>query len=57
MGPGIRNPAHRLQDRPSRDRFTARATIRDVFFGKVPPDPLPLVVTQAQHDKTYREGV
>lgn len=46
---GVQNPEHRFQDVASGHRFAARASIRDVFFGKILSNPFPLIVTQAQH--------
>ena len=56
LGSGVENPEDGFQDGAGRDRFAARAIIRDVFFRTMFPDPLPLVITQAQHDRPYREG-
>jgi len=38
---GVQNPEHRFQDSAGGDGFAARATIRDVLFGEMIPDPLP----------------
>lgn len=50
---GVQNPEHRLQDRPCGDRSTARTTVRDVFFGEVLPNPVPLVIAQTKHDRDF----
>ena len=41
---GVQNPQHRFQDRSRRHRLAARSTLRDMFFGKMFPTALPLVV-------------
>ena len=56
LSAGIQNPEHGLQDRSGRHGFAAGAAVREVLFRKVLPNPFPLVVTQAQHDRTYRDG-
>lgn len=50
---GVQNPQHRLQDRSGRHRLAPGATDRDVLLGKMIPNPVPLVVAQAQHESRY----
>lgn len=44
LRPGVQNPEHRFQDGAGGDGFAAKATIRDVLFGEMVPDLLPLVM-------------
>ena len=53
---GVQNPEHRFQDGPGWDRFAARASVRDVLFRKMIPNPLPLIVAQPQHGSTYTDS-
>ena len=55
LRPGVQNPLHGLQDGASGDRFAARTTVRDMFIGEMFPNPFPLVISQSEHDRTYRE--
>lgn len=52
----IRYLEHRCQDGPRRNRFALWAIVRNVFFRKMPPNPVPLVVGQAKHDGGYTYG-
>ena len=52
---GVQNPEHGLQDRSGRHGFAAGATVRDVFLRKMFSDACPLVIAQAEHDRTYRD--
>ena len=56
LGPGIQNLEHRVQHRSGGDGLPPRTGIRDVLFGKVFANPLPLIVAQPQHAGTYRVG-
>jgi hypothetical protein len=49
----IQNPEHGLQDRSGRDRFAPGTAIGDVFFGKMLPNSVPVVIAQPQHARTY----
>ncbi len=53
---GIQNPEHRFQHRPIGDGLPPRTGIRDVLFGKVFTNPLPVIVPQPQHARTYTAG-
>lgn len=53
----VQNPEDGIQDGASRDRFAARPIVWNMLFGKMVPDPLPLVITQPQHAGTYRGSV
>ena len=55
LGPGVQNSEHGFQDRSGRHRFAPWAGIRDVLFREVFPNPVPLIITQAQHVRTYRD--
>jgi hypothetical protein len=46
---GVQDPEHGFQDRAGGHRLAARTTVRDMFLGKMLPNPLPLVVAQPQH--------
>ena len=52
----VQNPEHRLQDGPRRYGLATRATVRDVLFGEMLPNPFPLVIMQTQHARTYTYG-
>jgi hypothetical protein len=52
----IQNPEHRFQDRPGGDGLPLRTGIRDLLFRKVFANPLPLIVAQPQHARTYTDG-
>ncbi len=45
----VQNPEHRLQDVACWHRFAPWSAFRNVFFGKLFPNPFPLVVAQSQH--------
>lgn len=49
----VQNPEHSFLYRPGGDRLAARAGIRNMFFRKMFPDAIPLVVAQAQHNGIY----
>lgn len=51
---GVQNPEYRFQDVASGHPFADRATVRKVFHGEMLSTPVPLVITQAKHDRTYR---
>lgn len=53
---GVQNPEHRFQDGPGGDRFATGPTVRNVLFEELVSNPPPLVVAQAKHDRTYRDG-
>lgn len=57
LRPGVQNPEHRVQDGPGGDRFAAGASVRDVFFRKLVPNSLPLIVAQLQHGARIRTSV
>ncbi|MBX3301890.1 MAG: hypothetical protein KF693_06730 [Nitrospira sp.] len=44
LGPGVQDPEYGLQDGSCWDRFAAGTTVRDVFFGKMFLNPVPLVI-------------
>lgn len=50
----VQNPEHGLQDRAGGHGFAAGAAVRDVLFREVLPNPFPLIVAQAKHDRAYR---
>lgn len=52
---GIQNPEDRIQDGSRGHRFASRAAIRNVLFGEVFQNAVPLIVTQAEHNRTYRD--
>ena len=48
-------PVFRIQSTDSKaarvgDRFAVRTTVRDVFFGEVLPNPVPLAISRMKHD-------
>jgi hypothetical protein len=49
LRPGVQNPQNGLQDGAGRHRLATRAALRDMFFGKMFPNALSLVVAQSQH--------
>jgi hypothetical protein len=53
LGPGIQNPEDGVQDRSGRHRFASRTVIGNVLFGEMGTNPLPLVITQTEHARTY----
>jgi hypothetical protein len=53
LGPSVQNPQDRFQDRPCGDGLAARPSLGDVFLGELVPNPLPLFVAQAQHERIY----
>lgn len=55
LGAGIEDPEHRFQNHSGRDGFPPRTGIRNMFFGKMFANPVPLVIAQPQHDGTYRD--
>ncbi len=54
--PLVQNPEHGVQHRPGGDGLPPRTGIRDVLFGKMFVNPLPLIVPQPQHARTYTDG-
>lgn len=53
---GVQNPEHGFQDRSGRDGCPSRTGIRNMLFGKMFANPVPLVIAQPQHDGTYTDG-
>lgn len=53
---GVQNPEHGFQNGSRGDGFAAGARVREMFFGEVFPNPVPLVIAQAEHNRTYRDG-
>src|SRR5690242_16866494 len=45
----VEYPEHGLKNLTRRDRFAARTSARNVLFGKVVPNPLPLQIAQPNH--------
>ena len=46
---GVQNPQHGFQHSSCRHGLAARSVLRNVFFGEMSPNPIPLVIAQPQH--------
>ena len=49
----VQNPQDGLQNGSRRYGLASPATLGNLFLGKMLPDPVPLVVAQAQHELIY----
>ena len=56
LRPRVQHPEPGVQDRSGGHRFASGAAIRNVFFGEMLPNSVPLIVAQTEHDRSYKHG-